>query len=114
MTIYTVGDDVQAQDSRISFYDEKLNPVDESRYFELPPLKDFFEIPKGSTTKMKEIEDMIPFPTIAFTANPENTDLSAILTVAQYINQDDWNIARLFLKPSVVYEWKKDKFRLVK
>lgn len=114
MTIYTVGDDVQAQDSQIKFYDENLDEVKTDKYFELPKVKDFFEIPKGSATKMKEIEEMIPFPTMAFTANPDNDDIEARLTVEKYINEDDWNIAKLFVKPSIRFEWKKDKYKLMK
>lgn len=114
MTVYTVGDDVQAQDSEIKFYDENLNPVATSKHLEMPAVKDFFDIPKGSATKMKEIEDMIPFPTIAFNANPDNDNLEARLTVEKYINQDDWNIAKLFVKPYVTLQWKKDKYKVEK
>ena len=114
MTVYTVGDDVQAQDSEIKFYDEYLNEVETSKHIEMPRVKDFFEIPKGSATKMKEIEEMIPFPTVAFTANPQNDELEARLTVEKYINQDDWNIAKLFVKPYVTLQWKKDKFKVEK
>ena len=111
MTVYTVGDDVQAQDSQINFYDESLTELPTEKHLEMPQVKDFFEIPKGSATKMKEIEQMIPFPTIAFEANAENDELKAWLTVENYINQDDWNIAKLFVKPYIVSEWKKEKYK---
>ena len=114
MTVYTVGDNEQAQDSQIKFYDENLKELNESKFLVLPRIKDFFEIPKGSKTKMKEIEEMIPFPTIAFNANPDNSNLEARLTVSQYINQDDWNIAKLFAKPYIILEWKKDKYKIEK
>ena len=114
MTVYTVGDDVQAQDSQVKFYDENLTELPTEKYLVMPQVKDFFEIPKGSMTKMKEIEQMIPFPTIAFSANPDNDDLEARLTVEQYINQDDWNIAKLFAKPFIKLEWNKEKFKISK
>lgn len=111
MTIYTVGDDPQAADSEVRFYDESLSQLPVEKYLTVPPVKDFFEIPKGSATKMKEIEEMIPFPTIAYTAFPDNDNLSARLTVEQFINRDDWNIAKLFLKPSFIMEWKKNRYK---
>lgn len=114
MTVYTVGDDTQAMDSEVKFYDPQLQELETKKYFELPRVKDFFEIPKGSTTKMKEIEEMIPFPTICITAFPDNDNLEARLTVEQYINQDDWNIAKLFEKPYITFEWKKDRYKLMK
>ena len=114
MTIYTVGDEEQAQDSQVKFYDESLTEVASNKFLVMPEVKDFFEIPRGSATKMKEIEDMIPFPTIAFAANPDNDNLEARLTVEQYINQDDWNIAKLFAKPKVTLEWQKGKYKYKK
>lgn len=111
MTVYTVGDEVQAQDSEIVFYDENLVELPLSKHLEMPQVKDFFEIPKGSDTKMKEIEEMIPFPTIAFSANAENDNLEARLTVEKYMNEDDWNIVKLFAKPSIQLEWKKEKYK---
>ena len=114
MTIYTVGDDVQAKDSSVKFYDEKMNELPTEKYFQTLEVKDFFSIPKGSITKMKEIEQMIPFPTIAYDVSPEEDIVTAYLTVEQYINEDDWNIAKLFAKPYVKLEWKKDKFRIMK
>lgn len=112
LTIYTVGDDVQAQDSQLKFYDSSLAELPSQKFIEMPRVKNFFEIPKGSATKMKEIEEMIPFPTIAFNADPENLNLTARLTVEKYINQDDWNIAKLFVKPHITFEWNKDKYKL--
>lgn len=114
MTVYTVGDDVQAQDSQISFYDENLTLLPTDKYLEMPPLKYFFDIPKGSATKMQEIEAMIPFPTIAFNASPDNDNLEVRLTVEKYMNEDDWNIAKLFVKPYITLDWKKDKYRYSK
>ena len=114
MTVYTVGDDEQAMDSQVKFYNSGLEELETNKYFSLPDVKDFFEIPKGSVTKVKELEQMIPFPTICVTAFPGNDDLQARLTVEKYINQDDWNIAKLFVKPYITFEWNKDKYKLKK
>lgn len=111
MTVYTVGSDMQSSDSQLDFYDQNLQILNSKDYFDIPDLKDFVEIPKGSLTSMKEIREMIPFPTIAYEASSENNDLKAFLTVKDYINQDDWNILKLFLKPYITFEWKKDKYR---
>ena len=114
LTVYTVGDVPEAADSQLKFYDDNLRELDSKDFFEIPRIKDFFEIPKGSSTKMKEIEEMIPFPTIAYSANALSDNIEARLTVAQYISEDDWNIAKLFLKPFITFEWKKNKYKLEK
>lgn len=113
LTIYTVGDETQSEDSAVRFYDRDMKELPAEKYFKTPEIKNFFEIPKGSVTKMKEIEQMIPFPTIAYDASADNNELKARLTVEQYMNQDDWNIAKLFAKPFIVMEWKGDKFKVI-
>ncbi len=111
MTIYTVGGEGQARDSMIEFYDRELNPVDASLYFTEPDLKAFFDIPKGSATSMKELREMIPFPTVEYSAASGSDNLTGRLTSGEYMNVDDWNIARLFLKPEIVIPWK-GKYKL--
>lgn len=105
MAIYTVGSEMQAEDSEITFTDEKLHPLDAKKFFRQPKLEDFFDIPKGSLTSMKEIKEMIPFPTVAYSASTDNDDISARLTVEKYMNLDDYNIVKLFLKPSITLKW---------
>jgi len=113
MTIYTVGDSTQAPDSHIQFFDRELREVNPEKYFKEPDLKYFFDIPRGSLTSMKEIREMIPFPTIEYSASPDSDTLHARLTVGEYMNMDDYNIIRLFLKPEIRFEWK-EKYKIAK
>ncbi len=107
MTIYTVGGEGQARDSRIEFYDPvTLTPIDGKAYFTEPDLKVFFDIPKGSVTSMKEIREMIAFMTVEYSAAPGTNDLTAKMTAADYINVDDRNIVKVFLRPEVKAQWK--------
>ncbi len=105
MTVYTIGGDRQASDSNVSFYDRNLKPLDTKKYFREPELKEFFDIPKGSLTTYKEIKEMIPFPTVEYSACAENDELSARLTVGEFMNIDDYNIVKLFLKPEISLRW---------
>ena len=114
MTVNTIGDEEQAQDSQVNFYDIDLKELPADKHLVIPAVKDFFELPKGSITKMKEIEQMIPFPTVAYSANSENDNLEARLTIEKYINEDDWNILKLFIKPNIILEWKKEKYKYIK
>ena len=106
MAIYTVGGESQAEDSQIDFYDEKGTLLDTKKYFSAPDLSRFFDIPKGSLTSMKEIREMIPFPTVAYYASPDNDGLKARLTVGEYMDVDNYNIIKLFLKPEITLPWK--------
>lgn len=112
MTIYTIGDSTEAPDSQISFFSYPgLTKLEADKYIKLPDLKDFFEIPKGSLTSMKEIRQMVPFPTMVFTTGPSDDILRGSLTVEKYVNMDDYNILKLFLKPELKYYWDGKKFK---
>lgn len=111
MTVYSVGASPQATDSQVDFYDASLNKLETGKYLEIPSLDDFFEIPKGSLTKMKEIKELIPFPTVAYSVAADADVLYATLTVEDYLSQDDLNVIKLFLKRQITSEWKKEKFK---
>ena len=110
--IYTF--DGPAADSKLYFFDESFNALDTEKYFKAPKLKEFFDIPKGSITKTDELVDMISFPTIEYRFYSNSNDLSLKLTVGEHINQDDYNIMKLFLLPEVTYEWQNNKYKKLK
>lgn len=114
MTLYTVGGDSQAPDTDIRFFDTELNELPRDKYFKLPQLKDFFDL-KGALTSMKEIERMIPFPTVEYTASADSDRLNAKLTVGEFMNQDDYRIIRVLLRPDgLTYLWDGKKYKLSK
>ncbi len=104
--VYTVGDSVQAKDSEVSFYDESLRPLDKRKFFTPPVLAQFFDIPKGSDVTMEDIREKVPFPTVAYSLSAENTDITARLTVEDYISPGDLPTVRRFLVPELRREWK--------
>ena len=111
MTIYTVGGGREAKDSEIKFYDTSLQELDSSKLLELPELKEFFEIPRSSITKMKEIEEMIPFYTVCYQAAPGVDTVTGKLTIGQYMSEDDYHIVKLFEKPEIKMVWDGKKLK---
>lgn len=106
MAIFTVGDELQAEDSEIDFYDLSLQKLDTGKYFKAPDLSRFFDIPKGSLTSMSEIREMIPFPTVSYSASPDSDTLTGRLTVDKFMDIDNYNIMKIFLKPEITLQWK--------
>lgn len=100
----------EAADSKLLFLDTIPNQISNKKLFKEPKLKDFFNLPKGSLTTIKEIEQMIGFSTVEYSLNPKDCTLTARLTIDKHINQDDYNIIRLFLIDKLVYEWNGKKF----
>lgn len=106
MTIYTVGGEGQAPDSMVEFYDSDLRKLDTKRFFTEPDLKYFFNLPKGSSVTLKQLRELIPFPTIEYSAMPGKNDVTAKLTVAEYMNVDDRELIKRYLQPQIVMDWK--------
>ncbi|MDE6008501.1 MAG: DUF3256 family protein, partial [Muribaculaceae bacterium] len=103
--VFTVGDSIQAKDSEIDFYDASLVPIKKNRFFSAPVLSQFFAIPKGSSTAMEEIREAVPFPTVAYSLSPLTDDLTARLTVEDYISPDDLPLLNRFARKELVAPW---------
>lgn len=104
--VYTVGDSVQARDSQIDFYDEALRPLDKGKYFRAPVLSDFFNVPGGASVTFQEIREAVPFPTVAYSLSADSDNLSARLTVEDYISKEDLEIISPYQKKSLEAIWK--------
>lgn len=109
---YTVNG--PAEDSEIAVFDSENNKLELKKFIKQPEAKNFFSIPKGSITKLNELLQMLPFSTIKATINPDNNNIVFKLTASDYVNRDDYNIMKLFLKPELVYTWNGKKFEPVK
>ncbi len=107
MTVYTVGGDGQARDSKIDFYDPvTLRQLEGSRFFTEPDLKTFFNIPKGSSVTLSELREMIPFMTVEYTVVPGSDDISARLTSLEFIGVDEREKAKPLLRHELKAGWK--------
>lgn len=111
MTIYTVGGDGQASDSDVRFFDWNFKELPREKYLKMPQLKEYLDIPKGSLTSLRELEETVPFPTFHFSASPGSDALTGRLTVGDYMTKDDYNILKLFVRPQVVYTWTGKDYR---
>lgn len=126
MTVYTIGGGTQAADSEVQFYDASLRPLDASKLFKPAVLFDFVEVPKDTKGKAeksatesspltkRDIEALVPFPTVEYFASPENTDLTGRLTVGKYMDLESYRRLEPYLTGPVTYRWDGSRFRLDK
>lgn len=114
MTIYTTGKPGETLDSDIRFYNTAMQELPTAKYLELPKLKDFFEFPKGSSTKMKEIEELLPFYSVNYKAAPGNNTVTGELITGDFVNLEDKKIVTLFLKPEIQLFWDGNKLKYKK
>ncbi len=111
---YTIASASASNDSELRFFDASMKELPAKNFLKPLKLKDFFDIPKGSLTSMDEIREMVPFPTIEYNLAADSQDLTARLTVKEYINQDDIKILELFQKPLLHFQWDGKKFEPLK
>lgn len=111
---YTVNSTGKQADTELFFFDADMNPIQAKKVFKEPDVKDFIKREKGMKTSMKELLDMVKFPTIEYTLSPDNMRLIARLTVGEYLDVDDYHILSLFLLPQLEWVWDGSKFQLIK
>lgn len=109
-TCYTIASDGVSNDSELRFFDACMKELPAKDFFKPLKLQDFFDIPKGSLTSMNEIREMVPFSTVEYNLEADKPEITAHLTVKEYINQDDIKILELFQKPLLRFEWNGKKF----
>lgn len=114
MTIYTTGAEGDSKDSDVKFYSPSMTELKSADYLKMPMLKDFFDIPRGSLTSMKEIEALVPFYTVEFKASANDDNLEAVFTPGDFMTLEDQKLVNLFLKPDIKYIWDGKKFSLKK
>lgn len=113
-TCYTIASDGVSNDSELRFFDACMKELPVKNFFRPLKLKDFFDLPKGSLTSMREIEEMVPFSTVEYKLEADKPEITARLTVKEYINQDDIKILELFQKPPLHFKWDGKKFEPLK
>ena len=110
MTIYTIGEAGDTQESDVRFYDASLIELPAQKFIKFPQLADFFDT-KGYHTSMREIEDMIPYYSVVFEADPDNSGLTARLALGDILAVEDREIVSLLMKPGISYQWNGKQYK---
>lgn len=110
MTIYTVGGNGQAKDSSVDFFDSSLQPLAGKNPLPELKLKEFISIPKGSQLKVKDIENALPFTTVEYSADADSDNLTARLTVADFLGKEDAERISPLILPQLTLRWNGTSF----
>jgi len=108
LLLYTVGGKGQAEDTQLTFLGKDLQDLPRDKYIKYPELDDFFVYPDKESKKM--VEDAVPFPTVEFTADPATGNLTAKLTVGEFMDKEMYEKVRKIMKPSLTYFWKGKRY----
>lgn len=113
VVLYTIGGDGQAADTDVTFLDDQMQPLPRKKYLEYPDVLDFFNVPDKEVKE--KIEDIVPFPTIQFTADPSSTTLNATLTVGEFLGKENYEYIKKYMKTlPLQFRWNGKKYELVK
>lgn len=114
MTIYTVGDSLQAPDSEIRFYDSDMQELKRDKFINPVSTVDFLDLKKTSGKEKKELKSLIPFPTVEYTVSPDGYTMEAELTVGAFLGKEVLSQLEPYLVRTRQYRWNGDKWELVK
>lgn len=112
VVLYTIGGEGQAADTDVTFISNKFQELPRKQYLEYPDILDFFNIPDKQVRD--RIEELIPFPTIEFTASPDSSTLTARLTVGQYMGKENYEYIKKYMKPELKFVWDGKRYKLAK
>lgn len=105
MTIYTVGDSIQAPDSYVRFYSQDLKPVPTETYLKTPRIENYFRVLRDPIVPMSEIVQAIRFPNIAIMAAADTDMIVAGLTSLRRLSEEDRNRIEPYLRDPLVSFW---------
>ena len=114
VTVYTLGGGSDAADSDVRFYDPAMTELKRDKYFKPARLENFLTKEGRIHKKKQSLLDLIPFPTVEYRLSPDNTSLTARLTVEGYLTQEDYEKVKPYLVPEIVYLWTGKNYELKK
>lgn len=110
MTLYTVGGDSIASDTKVDFFDANLNPLPASRFLTPPDPITFFNI-KGSGITMTDLREWMPFQTLAYSAGKDDSSLTMTITTLQTLPKETREKLSAVLIPQRKAVWTGSKFK---
>lgn len=114
VSVYTIGDSLQAPDSDIRFYDSAMQELDRDRFIKKASTVDFLDLKGADREKRKELTSLIPFPTIEYTLSPDSEELHARLTVGEFLSKETMDKISPYLRRERIYIWTGRKFEMQK
>ncbi len=112
MTLYTIGGKTEAPDTELRFFTSDLKPIETSKIFKMPEMKEYFNVPKSAGVKVKDLEQEVAFPTAVYTATPGTPyKLTGRLTVDSYLPVETKDKIAPYISTPLEWEWDGQKWK---
>lgn len=113
MTLYTVDDGNGTADTTVKFFDNSMKQLPTDRYLKVPAPKDFYDVRKDAPVSVKDIEDEMPFYTIAMTVNPSTGALTGRLTSADGLSPEQQRLLSPYIRQTLLWTWTGRRMKLM-
>ncbi len=114
VTSYTIGDSLQAADSDIRFFDSDMHELKRDKFIKPASIEDFLNLEGVDRKKREELLELIPFPTIEYTLDPDSGTLHARLTSGEFLGKETLDKITPYLMREREYAWTGSKFKMKK
>ena len=111
---YTLTTPDSVADTELRFFDSNMQMLPTYTYLQAPEMRDFFSLPKGAKISMKEIDEIVPFPTVEYILHPHSAELTARMTSLGTLSKENRELVEPYLVKEIIYQWDGKKFRLKK
>lgn len=108
---YTITTPDSVADTELRFFDSRMRQLPTYTYLQAPEMKDFFSVPKGAKISLKDIDNIVPFPTVEYTLHPGSGELTARMTSLGTLSKENRTLVEPYLRKELTYEWDGKKFR---
>lgn len=110
----TVAPEPGSADSELHFFDCQMKPMRADKMLKTPSLRDFLSLDNVDSSTRRELESLVPFPTIEYAFSPDSGTVTATLTSEGNMSREDFAKLEPYLRSTRIYRWDGHSFRLEK
>ncbi len=97
-------------DSKLMFFDKNWEKLNNKNFIKEPTIESFINIPSSSGKKEKDILEMIEFPLISYSINPQKNTIVASNGLKEYLTTTEYNKIAPYLKNNIEFTLKGKKY----
>jgi hypothetical protein len=114
MSIYTIDDGNDTADSTVKFFSNSMQPLAAKKLMKMPDPTEFYNLPKDAPLSKRDLEQMLPFYTIAFSVSPDSDVMTGQLTSANLLSTEQSEQIKPYLHSKLIWRWDGRKMQLEK
>lgn len=107
----TVAPEPGSADSELHFFDCHMKPMRADKMLKTPSVRDFLSLDNVDSSTRRELESLVPFPTIEYAFSPDSDTVTATLTAEGNMSREDFAKLKPYLRSTRIYRWDGHSFK---